>query len=204
MNRRTHFCTSLCTLSTDAGLQRLPVAFSARKMAPAQVPHTGRCCAENCLNSGMSPHRSATRAMVVLSPPGIISPSALCNSSFVRTSNACTPLIRFNMVTCSAKDPCRARTPTRVGLSAGIAHNSLQVARPDPGRLGLQGAPKPGQTISRCRLRSMWTLASWDGRQRSVSCMLSYCSLRPRFQNSRNSGQGLQQVLVLTLATVHL
>ena len=118
LSTQTHLCISP---SSTAGLQSLPVAFSARKIAPAQVPQTGRCCAENCLNSGISPHRSATRAMVVLSPPGIINPSALCNSPFVRTSNACTPLIRFNMVTCSAKDPCRARTPMRVGLSAGIA-----------------------------------------------------------------------------------
>jgi hypothetical protein len=41
---------------------------------PAQVPHTGRPAFANACSSGMRPHDSATSAIVVLSPPGMMSP----------------------------------------------------------------------------------------------------------------------------------
>jgi hypothetical protein len=49
-----------------------PVARSARKISPAQVPHTGLPWRANCCSSGMRPQRSATSAIVVLSPPAHI------------------------------------------------------------------------------------------------------------------------------------
>lgn len=45
-----------------------PEALSARKMRPAQVPQIGLPPLANVRSSGISPQRSAMRAMVVLSP----------------------------------------------------------------------------------------------------------------------------------------
>ena len=45
-----------------------PEALSARKIRPAQVPQIGLPPFANVRSSGMSPHRSAMRAIVVLSP----------------------------------------------------------------------------------------------------------------------------------------
>ena len=49
-----------------------PEARLARKISPAHVPQMGRCSAANCRSSGMRPQRSATSAIVVLSPPAKI------------------------------------------------------------------------------------------------------------------------------------
>ena len=46
-----------------------PSARSAKKIIPAHVPQIGLPDLAKLCSSGMSPHRSATRAMVVLSPP---------------------------------------------------------------------------------------------------------------------------------------
>lgn len=55
--------------NTELPFLHAPEARLARKMRPAQVPQMGRCSAANCRSSGMRPQRSATSAMVVLSPP---------------------------------------------------------------------------------------------------------------------------------------
>ena len=55
--------------NTALPVPHAPEARLARKMRPAQVPQMGRCSAANCRSSGMRPQRSATSAMVVLSPP---------------------------------------------------------------------------------------------------------------------------------------
>ena len=55
--------------STDGFERGAPVARSARKIMPAQVPHTGRASAQKARRSGIRPHLSATLAIVVLSPP---------------------------------------------------------------------------------------------------------------------------------------
>lgn len=63
------------------------VARSARKMSPAHVPHTGFPPAENWRSSGMRPHRSATSAMVVLSPPAGAGAGGVVGGS----PHTCTP-----------------------------------------------------------------------------------------------------------------
>mmetsp|Transcript_6132 Transcript_6132/g.17592 ORF Transcript_6132/g.17592 Transcript_6132/m.17592 type:complete len:243 (+) Transcript_6132:612-1340(+) len=93
----------------------MPVARSARKIMPAQVPHTGRDSAQKARRSGMRPHRSATLAMVVLSPPGIMRPDTLASCSLVRTSTGTTPGSRRRDAMCSRNDPCSASTPMRHG-----------------------------------------------------------------------------------------
>lgn len=46
----------------------MPFARSAKKMRPAHVPQIGRPSAAKLLSSGIRPQRSATSAIVVLSP----------------------------------------------------------------------------------------------------------------------------------------
>jgi hypothetical protein len=46
-------------------------------MSPAQVPQMGLPSLWNLWSSGMRPQRSATKAMVVDSPPGITRPAQL-------------------------------------------------------------------------------------------------------------------------------
>ncbi len=57
-----------------------PDARLARKMRPAQVPQMGRLLAANERSSGMSPHRSATSAIVVLSPPAVLYRCVQCSA----------------------------------------------------------------------------------------------------------------------------
>jgi hypothetical protein len=89
-----------------------PAADSARKMRPAQVPHTGRDLATTKSRSASSiPVFSATCAMVVDSPPGMMRPSQLNRSARVRTSILSAPHLR-KLHTCSLNEPCSASTPT--------------------------------------------------------------------------------------------
>ena len=96
-----------------------PTALLARKIRPAHVPHSGFPELAYSLRGPTSPHRSATSAIVVDSPPGMTSPSHLRSSSAVRTSRAVTPGRRRRAVECSRKEPCRARTPTVIGEAEG-------------------------------------------------------------------------------------
>jgi hypothetical protein len=55
--------------------------------------------------------------MVVLSPPGIISPSKPSSSRGRRTGKASTSN-RRNIAMCSTKAPCEARTPILILISS--------------------------------------------------------------------------------------
>eukprot|EP00963_Diacronema_lutheri_P001938 scaffold126_cov315-Pavlova_lutheri.AAC.35 len=88
-------------------------ALSDSMMRPAQVPHTGFPAPANARSALAMPSRSASRAIVVLSPPGITSASQCSSWAASRTSTACTPSpLLLKEEACSAKDPCSASTPT--------------------------------------------------------------------------------------------
>lgn len=89
-----------------------PTALLARKMSPAHVPHSGFPEEAYSLRGATSPHRSATSAIVVDSPPGMISPSQALSSSAVFTSVTLTFGRRLRAEQCSRNEPWRARTPT--------------------------------------------------------------------------------------------
>ena len=79
-------------------------------------------------NSSSKPDRSATRDMVVLSPPGMMSASHFCSSAGVRTSvnvhcvgiegleGGSEGAALWRRVRCSKKAPWSASTPTVMGV----------------------------------------------------------------------------------------
>mmetsp|Transcript_14032 Transcript_14032/g.33622 ORF Transcript_14032/g.33622 Transcript_14032/m.33622 type:complete len:268 (+) Transcript_14032:1807-2610(+) len=89
---------------------------SARKMSPAHVPHTAPPLAWNARRGSNRFQRRAMLAIVVLSPPGMISPLHPASCSALRTSTA-SPPTRTTCAQCSAKDPCKASTPIRTFLT---------------------------------------------------------------------------------------
>src|SRR5437867_4511161 len=89
-----------------------PGTSFARKIAPAQVPHTGIPSRTRSRSFGMISYRAASLPIVVLSPPGMMSASMSSSCSGRRTSIASAPM-RRSVLRCSAKSPWRPRTPTR-------------------------------------------------------------------------------------------
>src|SRR5438093_7344486 len=89
----------------------------ARKIAPAQVPHTGMPARARARIFSVSPYRSASRPIVVLSPPGMMSASTSSSCSGFRTSRPSAP-IEPSTSRCSRKSPWSPRTPTRRELPA--------------------------------------------------------------------------------------
>src|SRR6266403_4902877 len=82
----------------------------ARRMSPAQVPKSGRPSAWNCWSAPTNPHSCMSLRSVVLSPPGMMSPSTSASCSGLRTSTASTPH-RASALACRSKSPWSASTP---------------------------------------------------------------------------------------------
>src|SRR4051812_38268670 len=91
---------------------------------PAHVPRIGRPCSACSVIAGSRPSRSIAFVIVVLSPPGITSPSRSTSPCGVRTSTGSAPS-EASISACAAKSPWLASTPmrNRVGppLSGGNA-----------------------------------------------------------------------------------
>lgn len=96
----------------------VPITSRDRRIAPAQVPQTGRDCT-NSLNGSSNPFSFARSAIVVDSPPGMISASHVSSSSGVRTRMEVMEALVFGfdvehagsrckIAWCSAKAPCKA------------------------------------------------------------------------------------------------
>jgi hypothetical protein len=126
----------------------MPEACLASMTMPAQVPIMGR-------PSRASPFSGAARAyscikwsMLVLSPPGMISPSSVVTSWGRRMGKACTRSLSKRPM-CSAKAPCSARTPILTILpSSGsqelLRGNGLYV---QPGHGGAETAGDFGKDL---------------------------------------------------------
>src|SRR5262249_33908065 len=107
---------------------RGPLTSRATRMSPAQVPKIGRPPAWNFSRAGTNPHASISFSSVVLSPPGMISPSRSSNCSGLRTSTTSTwPPQRARARVWRAKSPCSARTPILTAVVRSPA--SLPAAR---------------------------------------------------------------------------
>src|ERR1700736_3667719 len=89
---------------------RPSVMRSASTIMPAQVPSAGRPRARASRTAPARPILSISMVIVVLSPPGMTSPSRPSRSSGNRTKRVRAPA-SSKALTCSRKSPCRAITP---------------------------------------------------------------------------------------------
>src|ERR1700754_5216585 len=94
-----------------------PRGSASQTIRPAQVPRIGCPASWWARSAGSRPAAAIPLPIVVLSPPGMTSPSSPPRSAGTRTSETSAPSWR-RVRECASKSPCSARTPTR---SSGTA-----------------------------------------------------------------------------------
>ena len=87
-----------------------PAISRARTIIPAHVPKIGAPPAASSRIGWRMPQRSISLRIVVLSPPGRMSPAISSRSAGRRTGTPSTPMAP-SVMRCSLKAPWRARTP---------------------------------------------------------------------------------------------
>lgn len=75
--------------------------YLANKIRPAQVPKVGRPFWYQRSNAGKKSYRTRSLSIVVLSPPGNISPSRPSSSSGFRTNTALAPSLSMTLACAS-------------------------------------------------------------------------------------------------------
>lgn len=81
------------------------------RMSPAHVPKRGRCRAKEMSGTRMKV-ASSRRAIVVDSPPGMMSASQ-CDKSLADLTSRVVMARERRIVMCFSKPPCKANTPIR-------------------------------------------------------------------------------------------
>src|SRR5215211_280112 len=160
---RTSSSTSKLAIWRPKALRRAltstrPRCSRSQTIIPAHVPRIGRPTSKWVRIAGSRPSRSIACAIVVLSPPGITSPSSSLSSSGVRTSIGSAPSERSTSA-CAKKSPWLASTPIRKGgASRGFGGTDplLLIRCLDPAllkQLALGG--KPGDVVAPHRLAEL-------------------------------------------------
>ena len=141
-----------CARRSDRSRRSFPGADCstsfASRIAPAQVPKTGFSRA-NWRRGSLRSMKFRSLSMVVLSPPGITSPSMFFSSSAVRTCTASAPA-RSSAFACASKSPCSARTPTRFLARWPLYQPRVCISSPS----GSLEMSRPGMAIPRSSLAS--------------------------------------------------
>ena len=101
-------CTPMSIISNGTG--SFSVISLAIMIIPAHVPHNGLPSVASFLIGCLKSYLVSSRLRVVLSPPGMISPSTSESCSGSLISRHSTPRV-WSILICSMKSPWIARTP---------------------------------------------------------------------------------------------